>query len=140
MKSKLFLRLSSGLIFFHTAAHTYGHSTWKQASDPVKQEVIKQMTEYEFPFMGTLRSMGAYYDGYGYASTIALLLIAMLLWVVSGAIPQYQGLVKKIVLIISIALFAWGIDELVFFFPFAASITLLAGIFSSVSFFMLPED
>jgi len=50
-----------------------------------------------------------------------------LLWIVSGATAQNTVLVKKIQAVMCIVLLAWGIDELIFFFPFAASLRLLPG-------------
>src|SRR5580765_7006959 len=119
MKPKLLLRIVAIVMLLHDAGHTFGHLTWKQSPDAAKQEVIKQMTDNKFPFMGAVRSMGEYYDGYGYASTLALFLLASILWIASGVTEQNKGIVKKILVVVSIVLFAWGIDELIFFFPFA---------------------
>ncbi len=113
MKPKILLRIASIIMFLHDIGHTFGHLTWKQSPDPAKQEVIKQMTDNKFPFMGAVRSMSDYYDGYGWASTLALLLIAAL---------------------------AWGIDELIFFFPFAAAFSLLAFLLTGIAIFQIRNQ
>src|SRR5258708_1593045 len=126
MKPKLLLRIAAILIFIHAVLHTVGFSGWKSDPDPAKHQVIAQMTRQKFPLMGTSRNMGEYYDGFGYASSIALLLIGFLLWVTAGESTSNTTLSKKVILILSFGLLFWGADEIIYFFPFAASITLLA--------------
>ena len=140
MKSKLLLRIASLVILLHDFGHTFGHFTWKQSHDATKQEVIKQMTNNKFPFMGAVRSMGEYYDGYGYASTLALFLLAAILWIASGATEQNKIIIKKILVVVSIVLLGWGIDELVFFFPFAAAFSLVAFLLTVIATFQLDRN
>src|SRR6185436_4776750 len=125
MKPKLLLRIAAGLMIFHLAGHSFGHMNWKQDVNPERQEVINQMLGHQFPFMGAVRSMGDYYDGYGYASSIALTLMAVILWIVSGSLNEKSGLAFKITVTLTIALFLWSMVEFMFFFPFAACTTLL---------------
>lgn len=135
MKPKLLLRIAAILILVHGVLHTIGFSQWKQDPDPAKHEMIKLMTGQKFPFMGTLRNTGDYYDGFGYACSIALILIAVLLWTVSGEHASNQSLAKKVIIVISVSLLVWAADEFVYFFPFAAGLSLTASIcgFASLS-------
>jgi hypothetical protein len=126
MKPKILLRIASIVMILHDVGHMIGSLTWKQAVEPEKQQVIDQMTGHKFPFMGAMRSMGDYYDGYGFASALAILLIAIVLWIVSSSLTQDPRLAKKLLITISATLLAWGINELIFFFPFAAAFSLLA--------------
>jgi hypothetical protein len=126
MKPKILLRIAAIIMLLHDIGHTMGALTWKQTTDSAKQEVINQMTEKKFPFMGAVRSMSEYYDGYGFASTLALLLIVILLWITSSVTSQTASLVRKILILLTIILLLWGIDELIFFFPFAAAFSLIA--------------
>jgi hypothetical protein len=125
MKHKILLRSASIIILIHNLGHTFGALTWKHADDPAKQKIIDQMIEYKFPFMGASRSMGEYYDGYGFVSTLALLFIAAILWVLSG-VSLENKFVKKTLVITSVTMFFLGITELIFFFPLAAAFSLLA--------------
>ena len=140
MKAKLLLRIASGLMIFHLIAHSYGHSTWKQTTDPIKQEVISQMTEHQFPFMGTNRAMGDYYNGYGYCITIALLFFAIVLWLVSCSLKDNAALAFKLLIATIGCLFIWSIDEFIFFFPFAACITLLAAILTLIAIIQIRNQ
>jgi hypothetical protein len=140
MKPKILLRIAAILIFIHSVLHTFGFGTWKQAPDPVYKAIVDGMTGHKFPFMGTVHSLGDFYDGFGYASSIALFLIAIVLWLVSGETSRSANLAKKIVYAVGVALVAWGIDELIYFFPFAASITLTAAILTLLSGFVINKN
>jgi hypothetical protein len=126
MNPKVLLRIAAILMLFHAIGHTIGASTWKKTSDVAKQTVIASMTSQKFPFMGVDRSMAEYYDGFSIAVTLALLLITAMLWISSNVAPHSIALVKNILVVLSIILLAWGIDEMIFFFPFAAAFSLLA--------------
>ena len=120
------MRIAAVLIFIHGIGHTPGHSGWKKAADPVEHQVIQQMTGHSFPFMGATHSLGDYFEGYGYACSFTLFLIAALLWIVSGELSSESVLAKKIIIATFIALLFWAIDESIYFFPFAAGLTFLA--------------
>jgi hypothetical protein len=139
MKTKLILRTAAIIMLLHDIGHTIGASTWRNAPEPEKQEVIKLMCDKKFPFMGKERSMGEYFDGYGFACTLAMLLIVIILWLVSNAETENTKLQKKIVLAVSIILLFWGIDELLFFFPFAASFSLISSALGFYAFFRLSK-
>jgi len=126
MNPKILLRIAAIIMLLHAIGHTMGALTWKKTPDVAKQAVIELMTAHKFPFMGAERSMGEYYDGYGFACTLALLLIVAILWITSSVTPHSIALVKNILVVLSFILLAWGIDELIFFFPFAAAFTLLS--------------
>jgi hypothetical protein len=134
--SKNLLRIAAILMFIHLVGHTIGHSGWKKSTDPVQKEVIRQMTGPKFPFMGKSHSMGDYFDGYGYAGSVGMLLFVLVLWFVSGELYASPGLAKKLMLSAAICLLASGIDELIFFFPFAAYTTLLAFALTLTAFFL----
>lgn len=126
MNVKILLRIASGLLIFHLVAHMLGHSGWKRADEPLKQEIINKMIGHEFPFMGAERSMGDYFEGYGYASTVALAFMAAVLWIISGGLNTNKELSYRVLLSLALALLFWSIIEFIYFFPFAASITLLS--------------
>ena len=137
---KILLRVAAILMLVHLLGHSAGFSGWKKASGPAQQEVIKQMTVPRFPFMGAIHSMGDYYDGFGYGCSIAILMFILLLWFVSGELSTSPRLAKKVILTISICLLAWGMDELLFFFPFATCISLLSFGFTITAYFLYKPE
>src|SRR5690348_6217716 len=128
MKAKITLRIAAIIIFLHDAGHTMAVLTWKDDPDPKKMAVINQMTGNKFPFMGTSRSMGEYFEGFGIQGTLSLLLIALILWFISDLREANENLSKKIILVVSVILLAWGISELIYIFPVAASFSLIASL------------
>ncbi len=140
MKPKVLLRIAAVVMFLHVVGHTIGAATWKQTNEPAKQEVIKRMVEQKFPFMGTVRSMAEYYDGYGYSSTIALLLAVTLLWILSGLAERNAVVAAKILLPVSLFLLLLGIDEIIFFFPLAAGMSLLGALLGGLSLLTLRKQ
>lgn len=132
MKPKLLLRIAAVIIFIHAVLHTIGHAGWKKAPQPERQIVIVQMTGHKVPFMGSSRSLGDYFEGYGYACTLAMLLIAFILWAAS---TSDAGITKKITGAVAVCLLFWSMDEFIYFFPFAAVLTLIAALLSLIAFF-----
>ena len=135
MKQKWLLRTAAILMLLHSLGHTLGTFSWKKTTDPVKKELISQMTAHAFPIMGKSRSMTDAMDGYGLVVILALLLITAILWICSGEAVTDQQLKKKIIALTAVTLLCWGIIELVYFFPLAAGLTLIAMLFTSISFF-----
>lgn len=139
MKPKLLLRVAAVLMLLHAIGHTFGVHSWKNPVDPKYEAVINAMVNDSYLFMGKLGGMGKFYEGFGYACTIAMLLIVALLWLASGVTEATAALVRKILIVMTIILFAWGIDELIFFFPFAASFTIIAALLTIVAILNLKK-
>ncbi|MBS1532051.1 MAG: hypothetical protein JSU01_17250 [Bacteroidetes bacterium] len=137
MSSKILLRIASVLMLIHCILHTIGFSSWKD--DPARKDVVKAMTGPRLPFMGSNRNMADYYDGFGYATSIALVLIAVSLWVVSTELTS-RSLAKKLILTLAIILTFWGVDEIIYFFPFAASISWLSALCTFIAYARLNKQ
>ncbi len=134
MKPKILLRIAAVIMFTHGVLHTIGFTGWK--TDPDRQDVVKAMNGPKFPFMGASRNIAEFYDGFGYASTIALLLIAVSLWIVSGELAS-KALAKKMILTLAVILVLWGGDEIIYFFPLAAGMSWLSGLCAFWAYFAL---
>lgn len=140
MKPKFFLWGAITLIIIHLIGHTIGHFTWTDSQgDPMREEVVRRMTEYKFDFMGANRSMGDYFEGYSALLLIKYLVFVLLLWVISGFAEHQPQTARKLLAPISLGLVAFGVLEFVYFFPFAASMSLLAGLCVFASMFKLKK-
>jgi hypothetical protein len=135
--AKILLRIASILMFTHLIGHSIGQNGWKNATDPVQKEVGRQMMGPKFPFMGVSRSMGDYFDGYGYITSAALLLFIVLLWIASSAVSLAAAFLTRVVLTLAFGLLAISIVEFIYFFPFAAGTTLLASLLVFMSWYRL---
>jgi hypothetical protein len=139
--AKILLRLSALFIFIHLLGHCVGHLTWKDANDQIKAEVIRQMTTHRFEFMGAMRSIGDYFEGYSTIMIFVYLMMASILWLISGEALQQPRITKKVVFPIAIALTAFCIIECLYFFPFAATISGIAAILACLALMkMTPAD
>jgi len=116
------LRIASILMLLHTAGHTIGALTWKQAPNNRVALVITGMQNEHFLFMGREVSLGSFFEGYGFTMIGVLLLISCLLWLLSIT-P-----VRSIIFLSGAFLLFMGVIELIYFFPFAAAFSLLAGV------------
>ena len=139
MQPKIALRIASILMILHDVGHTFGTFAWRKTTDPVKLEVIRQMTDYKFAFMGASHSFGNTFDGYCFATILSLLFFAVVLWIASNVTQQTVVLTRKILIWLAVILLCWGVDEWIFFFPFAAAITLLATLFTVIAILKLDK-
>lgn len=137
MKPKILLRIAAVIMFVHGVLHTIGFTSWK--TDPDRQDVVKAMNGPKFPFMGASRNIAEFYDGFGYASSIALLLIAVSLWVVSGELSS-RSLAKKMTLTLATILVLWAADEIIFFFPLAAGMSFVSALCCFWAYFALGKQ
>jgi hypothetical protein len=135
MKPKILLRIASIAMLFHDAGHSSQILLWTKTEDPAKQEVIRQMTTKSFPFMGTLRSMGDGFEGFIWAASLAMLLMAIILWIVSSDSKNPLG--KKILIALLVILTGWWIVELNYFFLFAAANTFIVWLCICISLIQL---
>ena len=131
MKATLLLKIASGIMFLHTIGHTFGTLNWKKTDDPIKKQVINEMTSHKFPFMGANKGFTDTMDGYGFAMILALLFITAVLWIASNNLQDNS--VRPTLIFLCFILLLLGIIELKYFFLFAALFTLLSMILILVS-------
>jgi hypothetical protein len=128
MKAKLLLRIASILMLLHTAGHTIGALTWKEAPNARVAAVVAGMQNEHFMFMGKSLTLASFFDGYGFGMIGVLLLVSILLWLLSIAAD------RRIILILGLFLVFLGVNELIYFFPFAAAFSLLAGVCTLIAY------
>jgi hypothetical protein len=119
---KLALRIAAILMLLHTAGHTMGALTWKNAPNVRVAAVVTGMENEHFDFMGRSLTLASFFNGYGFIMIGVLLLISILLWLLSSA-P-----VRSMILLLGLFLVFMAIMEFIYFFAFAAAFSLLAGI------------
>ena len=137
MTPKLLLRIAAVIMLLHAAGHTMGVYTWKDPVNPQHDAVIKSMADDSFLFMGRMGGMGKFYEGFGYAGTIAMLLSVAILWLIASEAENNPGVANKILWPVAIYLLLLGAIELIWFFPFAASFSLLSTALTVVAIFRL---
>jgi len=133
MSPKVLLRIAAVLMFIHCVLHTIGFNSWQGDAD--KQIVYNAMNGPKFPFMGVHRNMLEFYAGFGYASTIAMVLMSVSLWIVSGELAPASSLAKKMTITLGVILVLWGADEIIYFFPLAAGMSWASGLCAFAAYF-----
>ena len=128
MKARLWLRIACVLILIHLLGHAVGHATWDTPEDPDMQEVVDTMIGYETDFMGATRSMADYFNGYSLIMFFVYAMSICILWFASDFPDSNKAMTRKILYPIGFAYLAFGVIEFLHFFPFAAAMSLGAGI------------
>ncbi|MES2375968.1 MAG: hypothetical protein V4553_05300 [Bacteroidota bacterium] len=134
MKAKILLRTGSIIMLLHTMGHTVGALTWKEAPNVATKQVVDGMLNNRFDFMGRAVSFGDFYAGYGYTMIGVLLFISVLLWLLSAQ-PSLP-----VMLALGLLLLFMGVIELIYFFPFAAAFSLLAGLVTLLAYWKLRRQ
>jgi hypothetical protein len=71
--------------------------------------------------MGANPSMGNCFDGYGYFTSVGLLLIGLLLWILSGVKAAELSISRKLIFVIATMLLAGALLMNLFLFPFCSN-------------------
>lgn len=127
MRSKVLLRTAAIVMLLHTIGHTIGALTWKQAPNSPIAQVITGMENNHFQFMGRQTSLADFHEGYGLIMIAVLMFVSILLYVLSSA--KNSG----VIMLTGIFLIILAIAEYIYFFPFAAAFSFLAGVCTLVS-------
>jgi hypothetical protein len=133
MNSKILLRIAVVVIFIQLLGHSVGHFIWDKREDPKMMEVVASMKNYSAPFMGATKSMADYYNGYSFVIFGLYGMTIVILWFASDFISKHKEIAKQLLIPIGIAYLFFGVIEFIFFFPFAASLGLLAGMLTLLS-------
>lgn len=133
MKAKLLLRIAAVLIFLHAMGHALGALSWTTAPNAAVTLVIKGMETIHFDFMGRSVTLASFYNGYGFIMILVLLFISILLWLLAA--DTGNSLSTRLLPVVSVLLLAMGVLEYIYFFPFAAAFSLIAGLCTLASLF-----
>lgn len=125
MSAKNLICIAAVLILIHLLGHAVGHFSWDDSAGPLF-EVVKLMKSKSADFMGATKSLADYYHGYSmimfglYGMSIAILLIL--------ANHTSSKMTRQLLIPIGITYVFFGIIECLYFFPFAAAVSFLAGL------------
>ena len=128
MKAKTLLRISIVPVLIKLLGHSVGHSGWDKPEDPKMLEVVSAMKGYTGAFMGSSYNMAEYYTGYSLMILCIYVFMAYLLWRASGLMNEHPAVSRALVWPVAILFGVFGILEFMYFFPFAASMSVLASV------------
>ena len=136
---KILIYISALLIFIHLAGHFIGHRSWQTPQDSNMQTVVNTMIENKTSYMGAQRSLADFYHGYSLILFVIYILSIWILLMLADSRSRDIRLAKKILLPFGIAYILFGAIEFFRFFPFAASISTLAGLSILLSVFFMTK-
>lgn len=115
MRPSTFLRVASVLSFLFFLGHSAG-VPWTPSEGGATATVIGLMKSYRFDVLGTERTYWDLYEGFGFTSSVFLLLEAVVLWFLARlAVENPRGL-RPIILAFLVANIAQLILVVRFFF------------------------
>lgn len=127
MKASLFLRIASVLTLIHCVLHTLGGVFGSPKHGREEISVIETMKLHQFDVFGSLRSYWDFFFGYGLFVTIALLIAAILFWLLAIIVQTNPACVKSIVSLLFFNYFGMAIVSWRYFFlPPAVTELLIA--------------
>lgn len=139
MKTKLPIRIASGLLLFFALGHSIGHFTRHNTKDPKAQEVLRVMTDRKFDMFGQMRSYDENYTGMSLNLVFTLVAFAVILWILSYQTDHHPHFTRSILIPILICVFGFSITGFLFFFPVPAATCLIASIFLVIALINLNK-
>lgn len=136
MKPKLLLRIASVLILSNAVGHSIGHFTRRQTTDPVKEQVLRQMEEHKFMFGGANRSLYEFYTGNSLCLSIALFLLTVLLWIISSEVTRAPKTCIRLLVPMLCCFIAFTLASIIYFF---LGPVLMEGIVSLLVFIVIMQ-
>lgn len=135
MKPKLLLRIASFLMLFHAVPHTIGTLTAKKVTDEQALKTLDMMSAVFVPmFSGP--SSSTYFDfyfGYGLSSTITLLALCALFWVLAGQAEEAPLRVRNLLLPLLAAMIGYAVVDFIYFFAVPAITCTLTALCIAIS-------
>jgi hypothetical protein len=103
MKPWLWLRVAAALQALLTVGHNLATLSAKPTHGPKEQAVFDAMRGFQFNMMGSMRSTWDFYRGYQFLTTVTLVLMVALLWLLSNMSRRAPREAAPLVLAILIA-------------------------------------
>jgi hypothetical protein len=133
MKAKTLLRIAIIPILIKLLGHSIGHMGWDKPDDPKMQTVVDTMKSYTGQFMGASYNMGEYLTGYSLMILVVYALLCYLLWILSNSFNLQSNVANHFIYAIATTLIIFSIFEFMYFFPFAAAMSVLAAVLMILS-------
>ena len=133
MKPTILLRIASVLTLVFFGGHTL------KALDPSSRgaeeaAVFMAMQAYPFNIMGFRRTHWDFYRGFSLLFSVALLLLAVLLWQIGGIAKSDPARARPLIASLFLAYFAFTVLCGMFFFTAPAAVSAAVGICLALAF------
>ena len=133
------MRIASVIIFLHAIGHFLGVVNATKGETDEENMVIHAMTEHRFPVMGAVHSFADFLHGFGWIGEVFLLMTAYLLWFTGSLAAVQPAISRKLSAVLFISLLSQTILEIIYFFPVAYVLSLIATVLTGLSFLVLQK-
>lgn len=116
MKAKLFIRITSALMFVFALGHSFCHFTRYETSNSQALNAISIMQQTKIPMEEVTKMYGQFYTGMSLNLSIVLILLTLLLWILSNFSESNPQTVQKLLIPILFCIFCFGITGFTYFF------------------------
>ncbi|EMJ60732.1 hypothetical protein [Leptospira sp. P2653] len=140
MKPKLFIRITSILIFIFAVGHSIGHFTRYNTADSQALNTISAMQNTKIPMEGVAKSYDQFYTGMSLNLSIFLISLAILLWFLSNLTESNPQTTLKLLIPIFFCIFCFSVTGFVYFFLAPALISSLGTFSLLVSMILLKKS
>jgi hypothetical protein len=128
MKAKTIAKLALIPILVKVIGHSIGHMGWDTPADPRIMDIVSAMKGYTGEFMGSGYNMAEYYTGYSMMILIVYIITCFMIWFISDLYDTHPDIAKRLLMPIGLGYFVFAVVEFRYFFPFAAWMSVLAGV------------
>jgi hypothetical protein len=139
MKAFIWLRALAGVLVFFTIGHTIGVLKPPAAGTPAAA-MLTTMGSVRFPVMGSERSYGEFYRGFGLFVSLEFAILAVLAYQVSGLSRRHPQQALPMAITLQAACMASAILSWLFFFAAPIVTSLVAVVCSTVALVTLARD
>jgi len=133
MKQSNLLRIASGLTFVFFGGHTL-RALDPSSRGPEEAAVFMAMQSYPFSIMGFRRTHWDFYRGFSLLFSVALLLLAVLLWQLSGIAKSDPARTRPLVATLFVGYIAFTVLCGMFFFTAPAAVSAAVAICLALAF------
>ncbi|ABJ77310.1 MULTISPECIES: LIC_13387 family protein [Leptospira] len=140
MKPKLFIRITSILIFIFAVGHSIGHFTRYNTIDPQALNTISVMQKTKIPMESVTKSYDQFYTGMSLNLSIFLISLTILLWFLSNFTESNPKATLKLLIPIFFCIFCFSITSFIYFFLAPALVSLLGTFSLLISIILLKKS
>jgi len=133
MKQSILLRIASGLTFVFFGGHTL-RALDPSSRGPEEAAVFMAMQSYPFSIMGFRRTHWDFYRGFSLLFSVALLMLALLLWQLAGLARTDPARTRPIVATLFVGYLAFTVLCGMYFFTAPATVSAAAAICLALAF------
>lgn len=133
MKQSILLRIASVLTLVFCAGHT-AKALEATSRGPEEAAVFMSMQSYPFLIMGVRRTHWDFYRGFSLLFSVALLLLALLLWQLGGIAKTEPARVRPLIVTLFAGYLGFTVLCGMFFFTAPAAVSAAAAICLALAF------